>query len=122
MLRLLRPKTDLRTLITLLAVASIVITLANSLYAAWRVQREQLITNTLEANRVYAAKLAATTGQFFQQAQLQLPGLPLRLARILTMRRCYRRKWSDCGSKPTALTRWRLSTLAAGCAPYRRNR
>ncbi|MDU4942246.1 MAG: sensor domain-containing diguanylate cyclase [Mixta calida] len=72
MLRLLRPKTDLRTLITLLAVASIVITLANSLYAAWRVQREQLITNTLEANRVYAAKLAATTGQFFQQAQLQL--------------------------------------------------
>lgn len=72
MLRLLRPKTDLRTLITLLAVASIVITLANSLYAAWRVQREQLITNTLEANRVYATKLAATTGQFFQQAQSQL--------------------------------------------------
>ncbi|MEQ4530389.1 MAG: sensor domain-containing diguanylate cyclase [Mixta sp.] len=72
MLRLLRPKTDLRTLITLLAVASIVITLANSLYAAWRVQREQLITNTLEANRVYAAKLAATTGLFFQQAQSQL--------------------------------------------------
>ncbi|YCH29594.1 sensor domain-containing diguanylate cyclase [Erwinia sp. D4-22] len=72
MLRLLRPKTDLRTLITLLAVASIVITLANSLYAAWRVQREILISNTLEANRVYAAKLAATTGQFFQQAQSQL--------------------------------------------------
>lgn len=72
MLRLLRPKTDLRTLITLLAVASIVITLANSLYASWRVQRELLITNTLEANRVYAAKLAATTGQFFQQAQSQL--------------------------------------------------
>lgn len=72
MLRLPRPKTDLRTLITLLAVASIVITLANSLYAAWRVQREQLITNTLEANRVYAAKLAASTGQFFQQAQSQL--------------------------------------------------
>ncbi|MDU4093679.1 MAG: sensor domain-containing diguanylate cyclase [Pantoea sp.] len=72
MLRLLRPKTDLRTLITLLAVASIVITLANSLYASWRVQRELLITNTLEANRVYAAKLAATTGLFFQQAQSQL--------------------------------------------------
>lgn len=72
MLRLLRPKTDLRTLITLLAVASIVIALANSLYAAWRVQREILISNTLEANRVYAAKLAATTGQFFQQAQSQL--------------------------------------------------
>ncbi len=72
MLRLLRPKTDLRTLITLLAIASIVITLANSLYATWRVQREQLIDNTLEANRVYATKLASTTEIFFQLAQSQL--------------------------------------------------
>ena len=72
MLRLSRPKTDLRTLITLLAVASIVITLANSLYATWRVQREVLITNTLETNRVYATKLASTTEMFFQLAQSQL--------------------------------------------------
>ncbi|KOC92382.1 sensor domain-containing diguanylate cyclase [Winslowiella iniecta] len=72
MLRLLRPKTDLRTLITLLAVASIVITLANSLYATWRVQRDLLINNTLESNRVYATKLAATTEIFFQLAQSQL--------------------------------------------------
>lgn len=72
MLKQLRPKTDLRTLITLLAVASIVITLANSLYASWRVQREVLIDNTLEANRVYATKLASTTQVFFQLAQSQL--------------------------------------------------
>ncbi|QKJ88182.1 Putative diguanylate cyclase [Paramixta manurensis] len=72
MLRLLRPKTDLRTLITLLAIASIVITLANSLYATWRVQRGVLINNTLEANRVYATKLASTTELFFSQAQSQL--------------------------------------------------
>jgi len=72
MLRLLRPKTDLRTLITLLAIASIVITLANSLYATWRVQRDLLINNTLESNRVYATKLAATTEIFFQLAQSQL--------------------------------------------------
>lgn len=72
MLRLTRPKTDLRTLITLLAVASIVITLANSLYATWRVQREVLINNTLESNRVYATKLASTTELFFQLAQSQL--------------------------------------------------
>lgn len=64
MLMFTRPKTDLRTLITLLAVASIAITLANSLYASWRVQREVLINNTLEANRVYATKLASTT-EFF---------------------------------------------------------
>ncbi|EXU74831.1 sensor domain-containing diguanylate cyclase [Erwinia mallotivora] len=72
MLRLIRPKTDLRTLITLLAVASIVITLANSLYATWRVQRDVLINNTLESNRVYATKLASTTEMFFEMAQSQL--------------------------------------------------
>lgn len=72
MLRLSRPKTDLRTLITLLAITSIVITLANSLYATWRVQREVLINNTLESNRVYATKLASTTEMFFQLAQSQL--------------------------------------------------
>lgn len=72
MLRLKRPRMDLRSLITLLAVASIVITLANSLYATWRVQREVLIGNTLEANRVYATKLASTAEMFFQLAQSQL--------------------------------------------------
>ncbi|CCG87989.1 sensor domain-containing diguanylate cyclase [Erwinia piriflorinigrans] len=71
-MRLKRYKTDLRTLITLLAVASIVITLANSLYASWRVQREVLINNTLEANRVYATKLASTTEVFFNLARSQL--------------------------------------------------
>lgn len=72
MLSRLRLKADLRTLITLLAVASIVITLANSLYASWRVQRDVLIGNTLEANRVYATKLASTAEVFFQLAQSQL--------------------------------------------------
>ncbi|MBP2167834.1 diguanylate cyclase (GGDEF)-like protein [Erwinia toletana] len=72
MLRRLWPKTDLRTLITMLAIASIVITLANTLYATWRVQRELLINNTLESNRVYATKLASTTEIFFQLAQSQL--------------------------------------------------
>ncbi|WP_034943859.1 sensor domain-containing diguanylate cyclase [Erwinia oleae] len=72
MLRHKRLKMDLRALITLLAIASIVITLANSLYASWRVQRDVLIANTLESNRVYATKLASTTEMFFQLAQSQL--------------------------------------------------
>ncbi|EJL93999.1 sensor domain-containing diguanylate cyclase [Pantoea sp. GM01] len=72
MLTRLRPKTDLRTLIALLAITSIVITLANALYATWRVQRMVLIESTLEANRAYATKLAATTEVFFQLAQSQL--------------------------------------------------
>ena len=72
MLMRIRPKTDLRTLIALLAITSIVITLANTLYATWRVQRMVLIESTLEANRAYATKLAATTEVFFQLAQSQL--------------------------------------------------
>lgn len=72
MLMRIRPKTDLRTLIALLAIISIVITLANTLYATWRVQRMVLIETTLEANRAYATKLATTTELFFQQAQSQL--------------------------------------------------
>lgn len=72
MLMRIRPKTDLRTLIALLAIVSIVITLANTLYATWRVQRMVLIETTLEANRAYATKLATTTELFFQQAQSQL--------------------------------------------------
>ncbi|MCW2477854.1 sensor domain-containing diguanylate cyclase [Candidatus Symbiopectobacterium sp. NZEC135] len=62
----------LRRLILLLAVMSALITLANSFYATYRVQRELLITNTLESNRVYASKLAAETQTFFENAQQQL--------------------------------------------------
>lgn len=72
MLTRIWPKTDLRTLITLLAITSIVITLANALYATWRVQRMVLIESTLEANRAYATKLASTTEVFFQLAESQL--------------------------------------------------
>lgn len=62
----------LRRLILLLAVTSALITLANSFYATYRVQRELLITNTLESNRVYASKMAAETESFFEDAHLQL--------------------------------------------------
>lgn len=72
MLTRIWPKTDLRTLIMLLAITSIVITLANALYATWRVQRMVLIESTLEANRAYATKLASTTEVFFQLAESQL--------------------------------------------------
>ncbi|WP_147199153.1 sensor domain-containing diguanylate cyclase [Pantoea sp. CCBC3-3-1] len=72
MLRQKRLRADLLTLITLLVIASIVITLASSLYASSQVQREVLINNTLESNRVYATKLASTTEMFFQQAESQL--------------------------------------------------
>lgn len=47
-------------------------TLANSFYASYSVQRQLLIDNTLEANRVYATKLASSTELFILSIQKQL--------------------------------------------------
>lgn len=63
---------DLRRLILILAVMSAFVTLANSFYASYRVQRQLLIDNTLEENRVYATKLASSTEQFIKSMQKQL--------------------------------------------------
>ncbi len=63
---------DLGRLILILAVMSAFVTLANSLYASYRVQRQLLIDNTLESNRVYATKLASSTEIFLKSAQKQL--------------------------------------------------
>lgn len=66
------PKFKLRGLILVLAVFSVLITLGNSFYATYDVQRSLLINNTLEANRVYAAKLAEVTDVFLDMAQDRL--------------------------------------------------
>lgn len=63
---------DLGRLILILAVMSAFVTLANSFYASYRVQRQLLIDNTLEANRVYATKLASSAEIFVRSAQKQL--------------------------------------------------
>lgn len=63
---------NLRGLVLALTVLSAVAATANALYASYRLQREQLIANTLEANRVYAAKLAESAGNFLKAAQRQL--------------------------------------------------
>ncbi|NMM77994.1 diguanylate cyclase [Acidovorax sp. SRB_14] len=62
----------LRSLILLLATVSAALTLANGLYASYTVQRQQLIDNALESNRVYARKLADSVEGFLQSAQQQL--------------------------------------------------
>lgn len=56
----------IRSLILSLGVLSVLITLANSLHASYEVQRELLIENTLESNRVYASKLAAVANMFIK--------------------------------------------------------
>ena len=63
---------DLRRLIVLLAVLSGLVTLSISFYVSYQVQRNSLINGTLEANRAYAAKLAAGTETFFDSVQQQL--------------------------------------------------
>lgn len=65
-------KINLRTLILSLAIFSVLITLGNSFYATYKVQRTLLINNTLEANRVYAAKLAEMTDVFLNMTQDRL--------------------------------------------------
>lgn len=63
---------DLRRLILALTLASALISLANTLYASYQVQRQQLIDATLESNHAYATKLAASTDDFFASAMQQL--------------------------------------------------
>ncbi|MBM9913021.1 MULTISPECIES: sensor domain-containing diguanylate cyclase [Stenotrophomonas] len=78
-MRTLSPRLNLGKLILALALLSAVIALANTLLASYRVQRDQLVGNTLEANRVYATKLAETTQNFLLAAQQQLAYAATRL-------------------------------------------
>ena len=71
-MRIISKRLNLGSLILALALLSAVVALANTLMASYRVQRDQLISNTLEANRVYANKLAETTQNFILSSQQQL--------------------------------------------------
>lgn len=55
---------DLRRLILWISLLSIFLVLAAGLHASYLVQRDLLLHNALESNRVYAAKLASTTEYF----------------------------------------------------------
>lgn len=66
----LRP--DLRTLILVLCAFTAVVMLTVSYFASYRVQRQLLIDQALEANRVYAAKLATITEAALGNALQQL--------------------------------------------------
>ena len=63
---------NLRRLIVLVAFASAVISLGNSFYATYQVQRQLLIDTTLEGNYAYALKLASSTDEFIDTLQQQL--------------------------------------------------
>ncbi len=63
---------DLRKLILGLALLGAFLPFANTLHASYQVQRQQLMDSTLEGNLAYATKLAKSTDDFIQSAQLQL--------------------------------------------------
>jgi diguanylate cyclase (GGDEF)-like protein len=63
---------NLRRLILLLSVLSALTMMANSIYAGYRVQRQQLIDATLQSNEAYATKLATSSEAFFDSAHQQL--------------------------------------------------
>lgn len=56
----------------MLCILSVLLALAGSFHASYRVQRDTLLENTLEANRVYTAKVASTTETFLADMVLQL--------------------------------------------------
>ena len=63
---------SLRRLILLLAFLSTMLALLNAFYASYHLQKQTLITNTLETNRVYANKLSNTVSVFIQNTHQQL--------------------------------------------------
>lgn len=63
---------DLQKLTLLLALVAGLLTFANSFFAGYSSQRDQLFDQTLEANRAYARKLADTTDQFFVNSRREL--------------------------------------------------
>ena len=63
---------DLRRLILVLTICSALIPFANTFYAGYLVQRQQLIDTTLEGHYAYATKLARSTDDFLQSALQQL--------------------------------------------------
>lgn len=82
LMKLPRPlSVDLRGLIFLFVLLSVLATLSNSLFVAYRVQREALIHATLASNEAYAAKVASSIGEFLGSAHNHLRFSALVLSR-----------------------------------------
>ena len=62
----------LNRLILALALTATILTLFNSFYSNYQVQKEQLILQSLESNMAYASKLSDTTEMFLRSSQQQL--------------------------------------------------
>jgi len=65
-------KVDLRRLILALCIFSVLLSLAAGLIASYFVQRNLLLANALESNRVYAEKLATLSDSLLRNVQLEI--------------------------------------------------
>lgn len=68
---------DLRRLILWMCLFFVFLALANSLHAAYQVQRGLLLQHSLATNRAHAEKLAHVTDSFFEASALALEGAAL---------------------------------------------
>ena len=103
----------LRGLVLALTVFSAIAATANALYASYCVQRDQLIANTLESNRVYAAKLAESAANFLKGAQQQLRYSAQHVADALTRPPRSRPRRAGCRNRATASIPWASSARTA---------
>ena len=63
---------NLRRLILILCIFSVVVTLLNAFYSVYRVNRDDMLANAIESNRVYAEKMAYMTDAFLSESLSQL--------------------------------------------------
>lgn len=78
-----KPRITLLHLVVGLSVFSAAVAFANALYAAYVVQKEQLVATTLEGNRAYAVKLAEVVDLYIGSIQRQLKISARRVATIM---------------------------------------
>lgn len=98
------PKIDLRRLILLLALATGVVTFINALFASYLTQRDLLMNQALEANRVYAVKQALNTDHFIRSSQANLAFSAQQLVERLTSPKTYSTKLIASDSSQITLT------------------
>lgn len=72
MLAINRETLNLRKLILFICIFSVSITLFNTFFSIYQVQREQLIRNSMETNYAYAQKMAEVTEVFTKSAMRQV--------------------------------------------------
>ncbi len=116
------PALNLRLLIVSFALLITLITLCNSFYSAYRVQRQVLIDHALEQNQAYAERVASSIERYLNVAQERLAYGARFWATIFIIRGCSMASRSACNSRILTLTPsvW-LAPMVGYCHPSRRS-